>query len=126
MAPWTKADETQEPEQARNAPSRAQSVHSLEMYRGQDADIVGQHSGLLPWDNAAASSSLNEGFAPSLGRRGGARGSSEPDVADTSLALRSLSGSRRGSLGSGSPAIPSSLADAPLDDFRLEGQFYHK
>jgi hypothetical protein len=96
----------------------------MEMYRGRDDNIGSQYSGPLPWDNAAASSSLNEGFAASLGSRGSARGSIEPDIVDTNLALRSLSGSRRGSIGSrgpGSPAIPPSLADVPLDDSQLSG-----
>jgi hypothetical protein len=82
-------------------------------------DFGSQHSGLLPWDNAAPSSSANEPFPGSMGshRR------SLPDVADTHIELRSLSGSHRGSLASGqqSPGFPADLPDAPLDDYRLSG-----
>jgi len=99
-------------------------VNSLEFNRGQNIDFGTQNSGFLPWDNAAPSSSLNEGFAASVGGRGSGRRSFEPEMVDTNLALRSLSGSRRGSLISraGSPAIPGSLADAPLDDFEFPGE----
>ena len=95
------------------------------MYRGQDADVRSQNSGLFPWDGAAPSSSLNEGFVGSVGSRGSGRRSLDVDIVDTNLALRSLSGSRRGSVshrGAESPAIPASLADAPLDDFEFSSK----
>lgn len=94
------------------------------MYRGQDAEPRSQLSGLLPWDNAAPSSSFDGGYVGSMGSKGSGRKSVEVEVADTNLALRSLSGSRRGSVassqrGAGSPIIPASLPDAPLDDFEF-------
>jgi len=88
-------------------------------------DFDSQHSGLLPWDNAAPSSSANEPFPGSMGSKGSHR-RSFPDVADTHIDLRSLSGSRRGSLASGqqSPGFPADLPDAPLEDYQLSSKFY--
>jgi hypothetical protein len=100
------------------------SVQSIEMHRGRDMDFDSQHSGLLPWDNAAPSSSANEPFPGSMGSRGSHR-RSFPDVADTHIELRSLSNSHRGSLASGqqSPGFPADLPDAPLEDYRLSSKF---
>lgn len=73
----------------------------------------------------------------SMGSKGSGRKSVEVEVADTNLALRSLSGSRRGSVassqrGAGSPIIPASLPDAPLDELSTRsggrpsrGQYRH-
>lgn len=99
------------------------------MHRGINADGRSQQSGLFPWDGAAPSSSFHDGFVGSMANRGSRRGSVEIDVADTNVALRSLSGSRRGSItsgqrGIGSPALPASLADVPLDDFEFSGKSY--
>lgn len=105
----------------RNAPSRAASVGSPEMARGRSGlEYEPNQSGLLPWDNAAPSSSLNEAFRGSIG--GHSHHSVEFPVMDTNIERRSLSGSRRDSpvaSGRESPALPASLGEGHIDDFRF-------
>lgn len=103
------------------------SVRSLEIYRGADYELGSQNSGLLPWDNAAPSSSANEPFVGSISNKSSGRKSFIPEVADTNIDLRSLSGSRRSSVVLGQHSVDSpgfqavDLPDAPLYDYQLSG-----
>ncbi|KAG8851564.1 hypothetical protein FRB91_007720 [Serendipita sp. 411] len=112
-----------EPEMLRAAPSRAGSINSIEFPRAQDnIEFETLHSGLFPWDNAAPSSPTPRSLAASIGN-GTGRKSLDFDVIDTNVELRSLSGSRRTSVTSsqrpGSPAVPASIGEVHIDEFRF-------
>ncbi|PVF94566.1 hypothetical protein CPB86DRAFT_765649 [Serendipita vermifera] len=114
---------SEEPELPRRAPSQVPSIRSIEIPRDYVVEEGTQHSGLFPWDNAAPSSSNNEGIFGSIANSRSDRNISEHDIADTNIELRSLSGSRRGSFSlsqQGGPLVlPGDLPDNSIEDYRL-------